>query len=238
MSVTAVRTSSAKPETVANPDGTTTSAYVCGFCASGKHSLCYRALINGNKGVYLCPCAEPKCGGKILSCINCKKVHDDVTPGTRLCVDRTACEARVTTKRDADPGYQKILMIKEINKMAKTEEAKVKREAKPKTGVCKCGCEGTTKGGNFLPGHDARFVSEQVGFVTSKTKTEATARKEIGAISEALQAKFDKSLGLARDKAEKAAKAEKDRQTAKAEKAKADKEAKAAKAAEAKAAKA
>lgn len=96
--------------------------------------------------------------------------------------------------------------------MAKTTETKVKREAKPKVGVCKCGCNGATKGGNFLPGHDARFVSEQVGFVLGKSKTEAVAKKEIAAISEALEAKFVKSLGLARAKATKQAEAEKQRQ--------------------------
>ena len=35
---------------------------------------------------------------------------------------------------------------------AKEPKAKV-----AKTGTCICGCGGTTKGGKFLPGHDARF---------------------------------------------------------------------------------
>jgi hypothetical protein len=220
----------AKPEVIANPDGTFTSAYMCGFCQSGKHQLCPRAIENGNKGIYLCPCAEPNCGGKILSCRNCKRVHDDVTPDTRLCVDRDACEARVLAKRNSNPLFQNIVRIQEIHMANKTADAKVKREAKPKTGVCKCGCEGVTKGGNFLPGHDARFVSEQVGFVLAKPSIEAGTRKKVATVSEALGAKFDKSLSLARAKAEKAEKAEAQRQ--------ADKKAKAAEAAKAKADKA
>lgn len=42
---------------------------------------------------------------------------------------------------------------------------KVKAERKPKAAkagqICGCGCKGTTKGGRFLPGHDARFHSAQ-----------------------------------------------------------------------------
>lgn len=227
MTITATRTT--KPESVKNADGTTTSAYTCSFCLEGRHAKCYRALVNGNKGVYLCPCAEPNCGGKILSCIDCKKVHDDVRPDTRQCIDRDGCNSRILARRQNDPIYQMVVQIQEKQAMAKEENKTPRAAAKPKTGVCKCGCEGTTKGGNFLPGHDARYVSEQVGFVLTKAKTEAVARKDIGAISEALQAKFDKSLGLARAKADKQAQAEKDRKAAakvkadEAAKAKADK---------------
>lgn len=212
---------------------------ICGFCADGNHARCPHAIENGKvHGLWFCNCAEPNCGGKILSCIHCKKVHDDVTPDTRQCVDRDACAARIQVRRDNDPNYQNIITIIEENKVAKVAEKAVKAEKAAKTGICKCGCEGTTKGGNFLPGHDARFVSEQVGHVTGKNKTEAVARKEVLAVSESLAAKFDKSLGLAKAKAEKAKKAEADKaaatkakaeeKKAKAEKAKADKAAKAA----------
>jgi hypothetical protein len=33
------------------------------------------------------------------------------------------------------------------------------RQPRPSSGVCICGCAGTTKGGRFLPGHDAKLKS-------------------------------------------------------------------------------
>lgn len=51
----------------------------------------------------------------------------------------------------------------EHKKMAEqkpTPEPKAPRERKVKEGLpCTCGCGGTTKGGRFLPGHDARYHS-------------------------------------------------------------------------------
>lgn len=34
---------------------------------------------------------------------------------------------------------------------------KPRQAARPTSGTCICGCEGTTKGGRFLPGHDAKL---------------------------------------------------------------------------------
>ena len=105
--------------------------------------------------------------------------------------------------------------------MAKIENDKATKAAsKPKVGACVC-CGAETKGGSFLPGHDARFVSSLVKTVSEAnfTKTaETAARKNLkeANASERLVGKFDKSLGIARDKA-----------TAKAEAAKAKAEAKA-----------
>lgn len=107
--------------------------------------------------------------------------------------------------------------------MSKAENTKTREPAKPKVGVCKCGCEGATKGGNFLPGHDARLVSTLVGEVIAKKTTEAAARKRMAPFSDLLRAKFDKSLGLAQDKAAKKVEREQAAKAAKAEKAKGDK---------------
>ena len=110
--------------------------------------------------------------------------------------------------------------------MAKIQENKEKaaKSTKPKTGTCVCGCNGTTKGGKFLPGHDARFVSTLVTSVSDANFTKASEQsarkslKDVGA-SDALTGKFDKSLGIARDKAEKAKAAKAEKEKAKAEKA-------------------
>ncbi len=221
-----------------------TGTRLCGFCSDGNHNRCPHAIENGlskatppRPRIWLCPCAEPGCGGTILSCIRCKRVHDDVDPTERVCMDRDACNARIDHGRRNNPIYQQVREIQEKHRMAKEENKPVREPAKPKVGVCKCGCEGATKGGDFLPGHDARLVSQTVKAVLEKKQTEAAARKTMSPFSDALKAKFDKSLGLAQAKVTKAAEAEKAKAEAKAAKAKADKEAKEAKAAEKAAAK-
>lgn len=86
----------------------------------------------------------------------------------------------------------------------------------PKVGACKC-CGGTTKGGMFLPGHDARYVSEQVAFIMQGSKAEADVREDFGTLSDALGKKFERSLDLAKEakaKKEAAAKAAEEKKIA------------------------
>jgi hypothetical protein len=223
---------------MASPTLVITGTRLCGFCRDGNHSRCPHAIQNGQTNttparprIWLCPCAEPGCGGKIFSCIHCKRVHDDVDPTERVCMDRDACLARLEVGRQNSPVYMQVREIQEKHRMAKEANTTTREPAKPKVGVCKCGCDGATKGGNFLPGHDARLVSQKVAAVLDRKQTEASARKDMSGFSDALKAKFDKSLGLAQAKVAKAAEAEKAKKEAKAAKeaeAKAAKEAKAA----------
>lgn len=212
-----------------------TGTHPCGFCKDGRHERCCRAIDNGvtkttpvRARVWLCPCEETGCGGKILSCVRCKKVHDDVNPDNRVCIDLDACTARMETRRANNPLYQQVREIQEKHIMAKAENTKTREPAKPKEGTCQCSCEGKTKGGTFLPGHDARMVSRLVGEVLDKQTTEAKARAALKPFSDALKAKFEKSLGIAQEKEQKRAEAEKAKadakkaaDAAKAEKAKA-----------------
>lgn len=197
---------------------------VCGYCHDGKHDLCPHAVRNGNKGLWLCACAGPNCGGKILSCIRCKKVHDDVTPKLRICIDQDACEARVQTKRDANPVFQEVTRIQE-KRMAEKAENTTTRVKVEKVGTCIVTGK-PTKGGLFAPGMDARYVSDRVADVVGKKATESQARKKMkdDGVSEKLIAKFDKALNLARERASK----DKEKEAAKATAAKEREVAKAA----------
>lgn len=195
-----------------------TGQYLCGFCRDRRHERCPHAIQNGvakeakaRPRIWLCPCDRDGCGGKVLSCVTCKRVHNDVDPTERVCMDRDACQARINTIRANNPIYQQVKRIQEKHAMAKAENTTPREPAKPKTGTCKCGCDGATKGGNFLPGHDARLVSKTVESVITKSATEAQGRKVMAPFSDALKAKFEKSLGLAQEKAakQKAAAAEK-----------------------------
>lgn len=156
-------------------------------------------------------------------CAECGNTNqDEVDPESWACKDATDCQAVVTARRESDPFLVHITEIRSTA-MAKieNEKATAKKAAAPKTGTCVCGCKGTTKGGLFLPGHDARFVSTLVGKAESAKFTKAAVAegkntlKSAGA-SEKLLAKYDKSVGLAQDRAAKKAEAAKAKADAKA----------------------
>lgn len=206
----------------------------CGFCSTGHHDRC--AIGTKNAGprqdypegsVHLCLCESGGCTRGRRKCAYCNnRVTEEVNPETWECFDTEACRAIVETRREANPLTRQLREAKESAAMAKIEDNKTKAEkaAKtPKVGACVC-CGGATKGGNFLPGHDARFVSGIVGGVVEANfskKAEDAGRKTLkdAGASEKLVAKFDKSLGLAREKADKAAEAAKAKADAKKEKA-------------------
>lgn len=110
--------------------------------------------------------------------------------------------------------------------MAKIEDNKAKAEkvTKEKAPTFCLVTGEPTKGGLFKPGMDARYVSLRVAEVveakfTQKATAAALAQMKKDGVSEALVGKFNKSLGLAQDKAAKAAAAAKAKADAKAEKA-------------------
>lgn len=190
----------------------------CGFCGSGNTEKCVRGTkYMGDQPhakypegvVWVCKNA----GGK-RRCARCNnRKTKEINPETWECFDIEACHGTIEKRLAEDPFYQELREIKERVNMAKITENKEKAEkvAKVKEPThCAC-CGEQTKGGKFLPGHDARYVSTLVEAVTSKNQTKAQAVKTLkdAGASDALQAKFEKSLTLATEKAEKAAAAAK-----------------------------
>lgn len=200
------------------------SSRKCGFCADGNHSRCPGGTRSGRKGVRICPCEETaQCGGK--KCLRCYNRKGNEVGPSWLCLLSTECEMRVQERLAADPQHQAVLKAKENGKMA---EAAVKAEKAEKVvKVGKCLVTGkATKGGLFAPGMDAKYVSLKVAEVEEAnfTKTaEAAALKQMKAdgVSEKLQAKFTKAVGLAKDRRDKKVEAEKAKAEAKADKGKA-----------------
>lgn len=215
------------PVTVVRP----TKGGKCGFCESGYHANCSVGVKNAtprekhpNGSVFLCLCEEGECTEGRRKCTYCNnRVTDEVDPVTWECFDIETCRSDVEAKREADPLLRQLREAKESANMAKIQDTQVKAEKVAKTKeptFCLVTGE-PTKGGKFKPGMDARYVSERVADVLGKVRTEAQARKQMkdDGVSDALVGKFDKSLGLARDKAEKTAAAAKAKADAKAEKA-------------------
>jgi hypothetical protein len=185
----------------------------CGFCGTGNHERCCIGIKHigrhekfPNGVVWACGCEADSCQPGRRKCAYCNNTNtDEVNPETWECIDVEGCHALVEERRANDPLLVQLREIQEIT-MAKIESDKAEKKAaaKPKTGTCVCGCAGETKGGKFLPGHDARFVSALVGQVSDAkftAKAEQAARKSLtgAGASEKLVAKFDQSIGLAKD---------------------------------------
>lgn len=187
----------------------------CGFCGTKHHSKCAvgtkhrgRHEKHPNGVVWVCTC---ECNIGRRKCAHCgNRTTSEVDPATWECIDIEACQAKVATKRENDPFTHQLREIQESVKMAKVEENKAKAEKAEKVKeptFCLVTGE-PTKGGLFKPGMDARYVSQRVEAVvesgfTKKTEQEQRTKMKNDGVSERLVAKFDKSLGLARDKAEK-----------------------------------
>lgn len=175
---------------------------ICGFCSSGHHNHCPRAIRNGNGSIVVCNCDQPYCGSQVERCLDCKNETDGEVRNWR-CLDREACADTQRKKLDANPTIRLIREVeKRVTENATTEKAARQEKAPKEPTFCSCGCNGATRGGKFLPGHDARFVSQQVKAVLAEgsSLTEDKVLEQMGekGLTEKLQDKFTKSVKLAR----------------------------------------
>lgn len=199
---------------------------ICGFCSTGNHEKCAvgtRMGFNGNM-IHLCLCTQGGCEEGRRKCTTCgNRVTTEVNPETWECFDLEACRSLVEARREANPLLVAVRKAQENAAMAKIEKNAEKAEKVAKTKEpTYCLVTGEqTKGGLFKPGMDARYVSDHVAAVQAKNQTKAQALKKMkdDGVSERLVAKFEKSLGLAQEKAEKVKAAAAEKAAAKKEKA-------------------
>jgi hypothetical protein len=92
---------------------------------------------------------------------------------------------------------------KEVSRVADEQKAPKAKKEKP-VKDCTCGCGGQTKGGNYLPGHDSRHVSQTSA---EALKVQGAAREQIikRLPTEALQAKARHQVELKEAEAKKRA---------------------------------
>ena len=173
------------------------SKHLCGFCSTGGcHDLCPGGVLNGNQvEVVVCPCT---CGTPKLRCLDCN-AREDVNPATWTCNDVEACAQKRAARRSEFEKTTAGTLTGDGAPKARAKAAKLS-ETPPKaarTGSCLC-CGEPTKGGLFLPGHDARYLARTVTEVKAGASLDdtMTAWHRAG-ISEALQAKLVKRLGAA-----------------------------------------
>lgn len=159
----------------------------CSFCKNtapgpdGTHPRCPGAIrVPGTDRIIVCKCCTPP-NGQCTTCGN----RDDVDPLTFYCLDRYACSARVQKRMEANPLHRQLQEVRleaaakrkrdrhlqgsilngvvasgvvEVDSFETTRNGKPRKPARPREGKCAC-CGEPTKGGRFLPGHDARLVS-------------------------------------------------------------------------------
>lgn len=146
----------------------------CNFCANGLHGSCPGAIRNGKKQLVLCYCCrlDPRC----LDC----GYDRDVDSKAWVCLFPAECQGRIQRRLENSPLWNQLQQCRvdsvvrgrairetaaRLREQVGQEPDEFDRplERKPRTprstvGACEC-CGAATKGGKFLPGHDARLKS-------------------------------------------------------------------------------
>lgn len=163
----------------------------CGFCSTNNHDRCVGTLVHKVDQIWTCPCtATPSCGAP--RCVQCG-AREHVDPVKAVCLDQDACnDQRERARRDWLHTN-----VGSIPERARTEHKPTVTAIKQKVGSCIC-CGEPTKGGLFLPGHDARWLSTQVQCWSNGgiDRLEVREYMKSRGVSDALLAKFDKRVGL------------------------------------------
>lgn len=164
---------------------------VCAFCTNKAHGQCPGAIrIPDTERVIVCKCCTPKHG----MCTTCgHREKGEVDPITWYCLDRYACSARVQARMTASPVHRMLQDVRldaaakrrrlrieagriqsgidpsdpsEADSFEVRGNGKPRKPSRPKSGSCLC-CDEATKGGRFLPGHDAKMVSRLLADIDS-----------------------------------------------------------------------
>lgn len=168
----------------------------CGFCSTGgRHDLCPGGVLNGDrKTLVLCACTEHP---QVIRCLECGHTGSDVSDITWHCEDPDACDGR--KQKWAMDNIRTLYGDPDSPEGARTrpksQQVKEKAPRAPRGGVC-LHCQEPTKGGLFLPGHDAKYLAQTVQMIRDGAAT-LDKQLELWAsrgISEALQAKLTKRV--------------------------------------------
>lgn len=174
----------------------------CGFCRAGRHQFCPGATDNpGTGGLAICPC---DCID--IYCLDCFASTDmvEIDLETRRCIDRFECVRAVAERVEAaelvrqlrecqSTRFESGEAIPRPRRATKTEViVKKAAQARAKEGKCRC-CGEVTKGGAFLPGHDARYIKILATGINEGVFDPIEARKSL-ADKPALLAKLDKRI--------------------------------------------
>jgi len=177
-----------------------TAMITCGHCNVGHHNTCPGGVRNGNGTIYLCRCSCPRAGQP--RCTECNNRNPEEVGDDWRCLDRDACQADID-RRVAESSIGKFLAQwrterarEALGEPLAPGEGQTCRVSSPRRSrgpsaasrACLCGCEGMTKGGKFLPGHDSKYLNHLVEVGGDEARTLAAS------VSEAFAAKLEKRI--------------------------------------------
>ncbi|QXJ40722.1 hypothetical protein [Curtobacterium phage Parvaparticeps] len=189
------------------------SIYPCGFCVASpgneRHDLCPSA-VESNGRALRCPCGCQR--SRQIRCFTCDRREDEhlgqeVDHATWRCFDLDSCAAALEARLATNPTIALIRSIaREKNERSEKPTLPRTSPAARKSGAC-LHCGEATKGGLFLPGHDAAWLSQMVKELIASHPADPELRMRMGedridfmrekGCSDALIAKFRKRVATA-----------------------------------------
>jgi hypothetical protein len=153
--------------------------YHCGFCSTDTHQYCPGVIDQQDHGLYKCPC---QCAWSTTHrCKVCDNRNiDEVDPQTWRCVDPQPCMQEVDRKRQA----AKERLYPHGEPTTPTKKGK----------QCNCGCNESTSGGMFKPGHADKLVAGYAKDIKAKRMTRTEVEKHLYEISPGLLKKLENRL--------------------------------------------
>jgi len=201
---------------VSNPKiKTTTGKHKCGFCTWGqRHDLCPSGTLNGSGlEVIQCPCGCER--SQQYKCLDCgTRDQGEIDQSTWRCIDKDGCNARIEHRLATNPVIVQIREVRAAAAQGKEQlraqerarrieagedvpAVRVKRDPRPASGQC-LHCGEPTKGGKFLPGHDAAYLSILAAEIAGgRSFDEVIEAMTAGGCSEALIGKLRKRVVVA-----------------------------------------
>jgi hypothetical protein len=148
-----------------------TGLWQCRFCFEGHHRSCPSA-VRTPTGLILCHCPDCPHPTRCLECGHA--TPDELDLDYWACQDKAECNDRVRTRKADSPMVRMLQQCRSDAAIARRQSRQVVADVraqtwdedevpthidpKPVSGLCGC-CGQPTKGGRFLPGHDARLKS-------------------------------------------------------------------------------
>lgn len=153
--------------------------WVCNPCKEGKCAYCVIAARNPRLGAFPCRCT--KCSHP-AQCLDCRNTNpDEISVDQYKCIDPDGCRGRISARLERSALWR---MLQDCRAAGAAERARVARgrmkimatlppdeedsaaprpkrkpgAARAKSGTCLC-CGEPTRGGKFLPGHDAKLAA-------------------------------------------------------------------------------
>lgn len=182
---------------------------VCGYCAfGGNHHQCPGGVRNGNGSIHQCSCrATERCGQ--LRCTECNNRTPGEVGSDWHCLNKTDCEIEQEKTAQNNPTVMRIRAIREAHGMdapvapgtepgtpGPTKTARSSRPPRKAGGPCLCGCEETTGGGKFKPGHDSKYLNKLVEKAARGGRHTSEAQDLAAEVSPAFLGKLRKRAGL------------------------------------------